>query len=272
MPDKYLSPNGRSCEPVRWVARSQRSGGRLLIPVSTGCRACSIASGTGSRQRSPAMGHGNADIGELTPGQGLRAGRFGRLFPTLPPFAADTPLIRGALAELGAPGGPMDAADDLSDPISLITDPAKSLHNPNNPTMTAGFTFLGQFLDHDMAFDPTSSLARRQDPESIRNFRIPALTWTASTVADPAPRRTCTTRASTAGGPGCSPRRSPGRRRCQSTALHGAMSRATARTWPCGRSAQRREPHRQPTPGGLSAVPQRRTGGCGCGAGKRLHR
>ena len=26
-----------------------------------------------------------------------------------------------------------------------------------------------------MTFDPTSSLARRQDPESIRNFRIPAL-------------------------------------------------------------------------------------------------
>ena len=41
--------------------------------------------------------------------------------------------------------------------------------------MTAGFTFLGQFVDHDMTFDPTSSLARRQDPESIRNFRIPAL-------------------------------------------------------------------------------------------------
>ena len=26
-----------------------------------------------------------------------------------------------------------------------------------------------------MTFDPTSSLARQQDPESIRNFRIPAL-------------------------------------------------------------------------------------------------
>jgi hypothetical protein len=70
---------------------------------------------------------------------------------------------------------PMDPGDDLSDPITLITDPAKSVHNPNNPTITAGFTFLGQFLDHDMTFDPTSSLARQQDPESIRNFRIPAL-------------------------------------------------------------------------------------------------
>ena len=79
---------------------------------------------------------------------------------------------RDALLELGAKGGPMDPGDDLSDPITLITDPAKSANNPNNPTITAGFTFLGQFLDHDMTFDPTSSLARQQDPESIRNFRI----------------------------------------------------------------------------------------------------
>jgi hypothetical protein len=41
----------------------------------------------------------------------------------------------------------MDAGDDLSDPITLVTDPAKSVNNPNNPTIAAGFTFLGQFLD-----------------------------------------------------------------------------------------------------------------------------
>ncbi|MBA2488932.1 MAG: peroxidase, partial [Chloroflexi bacterium] len=122
------------------------------------------------------MSHGHAGLGEATPQSTFyEQGRFGRLFPTLPPFAADTPLIRDALAELGAKGGPMDAVDDLSDPITLITDPAKSVNNPDNPRMAAGFTFLGQFLDHDMTFDPTSSLARRQDPESIRNFRIPAL-------------------------------------------------------------------------------------------------
>ena len=122
------------------------------------------------------MSHGDVDKGQVTPRSTFyEQGRFGRLFPMLPPFAPDTPSIRDALTELGAPGGPMDADDDLSDPITLITDPAKSHDNPNNPTMTAGFTFLGQFLDHDMTFDPTSSLARRQDPESIRNFRIPAL-------------------------------------------------------------------------------------------------
>jgi heme peroxidase len=122
------------------------------------------------------MPHGHAQLGESTPQSVFYdQGRFGRLFPTLPPFAADTPLLRDALSELGAKGGPMDAGDDLSDAITLITDPAKSAGNPNNPTMTAGFTFLGQFVDHDMTFDPTSSLARQQDPEAIRNFRIPAL-------------------------------------------------------------------------------------------------
>src|SRR5689334_14413676 len=97
------------------------------------------------------MPHGHAHLGEFTPQSVFYdRGRFGRLFPTLPPFAADTPVIRQALAELGAPGGPMDPGDDLSDPITLITDPAKSTRNPNNPLITAGFTFLGQFLDHDM--------------------------------------------------------------------------------------------------------------------------
>ena len=35
----------------------------------------------------------------------------------------------------------MDAGDDLSDPVTLITDPAKSV---NNPTMTAGMV-IGQY-------------------------------------------------------------------------------------------------------------------------------
>lgn len=129
------------------------------------------------------MSHGDADHGLTTPQSSFyEQGRFGRLFPTLPTFAADTPTVREALVDIGSPLGIMDAQDDLSDPVTLITDQAKSLHNPDNPTLTAGFTFLGQFLDHDMTFDPTSSLARQQDPESIRNFRIPRWTWTACTA------------------------------------------------------------------------------------------
>ena len=122
------------------------------------------------------MSHGSADAGLITPQSTFYdQGRFGRMFPTLPPFAADTPQVRAALAELGKRRGMMDAKDNLTDPIALIIDPKRRTRNPDNPAMSAGMTFVGQFLDHDMTFDPTSSLARAQDPESIRNFRIPAL-------------------------------------------------------------------------------------------------
>ena len=104
------------------------------------------------------------------------SGRFGRMFGKLPAFSSDTPEIRAALLEIGKAGGIMDAKDKLSEgPVKLITEPALSAKNPNNTTLTAGFTFLGQFLDHDMTFDPTSSLERQSDPEHISNFRTPSL-------------------------------------------------------------------------------------------------
>ena len=104
------------------------------------------------------------------------AGRFGRLFGNLPPFAVDTPELRAALLDIGKLGGIMDAKDKLSEgSVKLITEAALSETNPNNPTLPAGFTFMGQFLDHDMTFDPTSSLERQADPEHIENFRTPSL-------------------------------------------------------------------------------------------------
>jgi hypothetical protein len=98
-------------------------------------------------------------------------GRYGRLFPLLPPFARGTQDVRARLLELGKPGGIMDAGDAPPPADPLTPNP----NNPDNPTMTAGFTFLGQFIDHDLTFDPTSSLERQSDPESVANFRTPAL-------------------------------------------------------------------------------------------------
>jgi hypothetical protein len=104
------------------------------------------------------------------------SGKFGRMFVNLPPFADDTPTVRAALLEVGRLKGVMDAKDKLSaGPIQLITDPALSANNPNNPKMTAGMTFLGQFVDHDISFDTTSSLERQTDPQQITNFRVPTL-------------------------------------------------------------------------------------------------
>ena len=83
-------------------------------------------------------------------------GKFGRLFPSLPAFALDTPKVREALKDMGKKGGMMDAEDDLTqDPKNLVGDAALQVHNPNSPVMAAGMTFLGQFIDHDITFDPT---------------------------------------------------------------------------------------------------------------------
>ncbi len=102
-------------------------------------------------------------------------GRFGRMFQNLPPFAPANNAVRAALMELGRPGGLLDAKDDLTaGPVALIINPGLSLDNPNNPTHTAGTTFMGQFLDHDMTFDTTSRLGRPTDPVTAPNARNPA--------------------------------------------------------------------------------------------------
>jgi Animal haem peroxidase len=100
---------------------------------------------------------------------------FGRLFPSLPPFAADSHRLRRALLAVGEPGGPLDAKDDLfgpnGGPVNLITDPNLSLVNRNNPRDTAGLTFAGQFIDHDLTFDATSQLGVPTEPTTSPNSR-----------------------------------------------------------------------------------------------------
>lgn len=97
---------------------------------------------------------------------------FSKMFPGLPYFGAgqDADDLLHRLRQLGAKGGPMDALD----PTVTITNPLggnDAGRNPNNPNpdMTVGFTFLGQFLDHDITFDPASL----KDPPESPNLRTP---------------------------------------------------------------------------------------------------
>ena len=117
--------------------------------------------------------HGQLYLRDQVPPRSIHydQGKFGRLFPTLPPFAKDTADVRARLMELGKKGGIMDAGDAPPPADPLAPNPK----NPDNPTMTAGVTFLGQLLDHDLTFDPTSSLERQIDPEAVANFRTPVL-------------------------------------------------------------------------------------------------
>jgi len=82
-------------------------------------------------------------------------GMFGRMFPTLEPLAVDD----GPLQEL---------ADAMKDP-----DPASA--TGNNTKVPAGFTYLGQFVDHDITLDLTSFGEKEADPNAVENFRTPAL-------------------------------------------------------------------------------------------------
>ena len=120
------------------------------------------------------------------------------MFPRLAAFAEANDTVRQALMEVGAPGGILDAGDDLAaGPKALIVNPAVNGNptaanpygtNPDNPTMTAGSTFVGQFTDHDITFDQTSRLGVPQDPLISPNTRTPALDLDAVFGGGPAVR------------------------------------------------------------------------------------
>jgi hypothetical protein len=101
---------------------------------------------------------------------------FGRLFPDLKAFAPVSDGVTKSLLAVGAQGGLLDAQDQLSaGPVNLITNPALSVNNPDNPTHTAGTTFMGQFIDHDITFDTSSTLGITTDPFTSPNGRTPSL-------------------------------------------------------------------------------------------------
>ena len=95
--------------------------------------------------------HGASPRGLSAAGAARSArGRFGRMFGYLPVRDADVDALR-ALA------------------VTMTTGIGRSRGIP------AGFTYLAQFIDHDLTFDPTSQLDRDNDPEALINFRTPRL-------------------------------------------------------------------------------------------------
>jgi len=100
---------------------------------------------------------------------------FTRMFPGLPPFSPPTDEARERARQLGAKGGLIDALDILTDPIKSITNPTVfSANNPDNPNMTAGVTFFGQFLDHDLTLALKAPLFEKTNPRRTTNFRTAA--------------------------------------------------------------------------------------------------
>jgi hypothetical protein len=90
-------------------------------------------------------------------------GKFGRIFRALPPatFGRDDVENEANLARLTAAmkGGedqPKDGPDEEESGIPAL------------------YTYFGQFIDHDLTFDPASSLQKQNDPNALTDYRTPA--------------------------------------------------------------------------------------------------
>ena len=97
--------------------------------------------------------HGGASPRGLGAGAAAGGGRFGRMFAGLAPCAPNDDAIEALVGAIGGSGATLG----------------------NNRLIPAGFTYLGQFVDHDITFDPNSQLDRLNDPLALTNFRTPRL-------------------------------------------------------------------------------------------------
>lgn len=98
---------------------------------------------------------------ESTPSSALNLGRFGRMFRNLPVYEQDVAdLVELAKTMIQPRETPIDKDLGVDD-------------DDENEEIPAGYTYLGQFIDHDITFDPVSSLQRQNDPDALEDFRTP---------------------------------------------------------------------------------------------------
>lgn len=98
-----------------------------------------------------------------TPASPVFQGRFGRMFRSLPAarYGRTDAESRAALMALGQAMTGSDGPKDGKD--------------PEESGIPALFTYFGQFVDHDITFDPMTTLIKHSDPNGLTDFRTPAL-------------------------------------------------------------------------------------------------
>ena len=109
-------------------------------------------------QKPHARSHGySTDNANPTRSNLQKPGRFGLLFPEL----AAVPWTTG---------------DPARDEV-ILRELGEAMHvaERKDGVIPAGFTYFGQFVDHDMTFDPTSLGENAVDVDDLVNFRTPAL-------------------------------------------------------------------------------------------------
>jgi hypothetical protein len=106
-----------------------------------------------------------------TPSSSTVQGRFGRIFRHLPVYEH----LPTSLVELGR--AMVQGLEDgrLDKPLGADDDDENTAQLDGEPRLPAGYTYFGQFIDHDITFDPVSSLTRQNDPDGLTDFRTPRL-------------------------------------------------------------------------------------------------
>jgi Animal haem peroxidase len=82
---------------------------------------------------------------------------FGRMFPALPGFTTPTDLMFHGLVQTQLDPGPPESEEE-ADPF-------------DNEDVPAGFTYFGQFIDHDLTRDQQPTPTTFIDPTTLKNFR-----------------------------------------------------------------------------------------------------
>jgi Animal haem peroxidase len=151
-----MTPDDRSARPSWHDRRLSRR--RFLAGTAAAVSAGALAG------RVPAVSHA-AEGGSglhgvelrgmyLTSKNRLAEGRFGTMFKQLPAFAPSDELLTN-LAKTMVEDQTVPDGDHLN----------------TSPVLFAGFTFIGQFIDHDITFDTTPLDLQLADPDATVNFR-----------------------------------------------------------------------------------------------------
>jgi hypothetical protein len=101
--------------------------------------------------------------GERPAGPPSWTARFGRMFPDIPEatYGKSAEESKKNLAEL---------AEKMIAPF----DPPKDGPDDEESGIPALYTYFGQFIDHDLTFDPNSSFQKEKDIDAEIDFRTPA--------------------------------------------------------------------------------------------------
>lgn len=147
----------------RLVVRDPVRGGEVIEETTI----ADVGGGDGSPtevsivvEREDPTSHGTLEHRGFSPdaldGEEAVEGRFVRGFPDLPPYRPSDEFLK----ELGREGGPLHEEGD---------------QERSDAGLPAGYPIFGQFIDHEITLDLTSSLEKEMDPMGLENFRTPRL-------------------------------------------------------------------------------------------------